>query len=69
MFKSGTISTQFAIFNNFTSFYVILSYASDMNGKCMKSYSKVVVKMIFMFIRHLLDYVHEMKLTFRHWVL
>jgi hypothetical protein len=50
MFKIGDILSLFAIFNNFTSFYVIFSYTSDMNCKCMKSQSKFIQKMIFMFI-------------------
>jgi hypothetical protein len=51
--KFDTILTLFAIFNNFTSFLGIFSHTYDMNCKCMKLYSKVGEKMIFMFMRHL----------------
>jgi hypothetical protein len=37
MFKIGTILSLFAIFNNFTSFFVFVSYTSDMNCNCIKS--------------------------------
>jgi hypothetical protein len=37
MFKIGTILSLLAIFNNFTSFFVFVSYMSDMNCKCIKS--------------------------------
>jgi hypothetical protein len=53
MFKFGTILAMFAIFNDFITFYVIFSYISDMNCKCIKSESKVGKKIMFMFIRHL----------------
>jgi small neutral amino acid transporter SnatA (MarC family) len=53
MFKIDAILSLFAIFNNFTSLYVFFSYTSDMNGKCIKSLSKFVRKMVFMFMRHL----------------
>jgi hypothetical protein len=37
MFKIGTILSLFAIFNNFSSFYIFFSYTPDMNCRCIKS--------------------------------